>query len=415
METHPQSLTPPLKHCLQSDRSLPIAGLPTPETFKTILHSQDFANSRYEDRPFSRATFDRMFKTPQRSGNCHSPVAETRSDPLPNEGLFSVSTRPGILVRRDLDTFHPQAILTYQDRIVAAEDLLYDILCFCHLASDHGDQCATNALVQDLHAFVSSVLVGEFVDSCPACAEKSLKKASEAAPTHDDYVFDEEEPGRRDNTPVYDSSSNPASTSTSSDPLFSSETSKPEPLMTIRVDGNEEDDSMKYHRLKRTLRNPLTEVELPLMPTRSDPGFRPSSSPSLGAIERVTSLPMSREVSLYQGIPNGWQYHFPDYESALNKFVKQKDGPLASPSPIEGLPSKMKGLPRVPSIAPLRGDKIQNTLGNGSELFDRRLSASGHKDVMKETPRNDLMNLALAQIDEFSVSHEICKENDIQV
>ncbi|THU88777.1 hypothetical protein K435DRAFT_781901 [Dendrothele bispora CBS 962.96] len=35
------------------------------------------------------------------------------------------------------------------------------------------------------------------------------------------------------------------------------------------------------------------------------------------------SLPMSREVSLFQGLPNGWQY-FTDYETALSEFMERR-------------------------------------------------------------------------------------------
>ncbi|KAG7087422.1 hypothetical protein E1B28_013390 [Marasmius oreades] len=311
---------------------------------------------------------------------------------------------------------HPQSILTYQGRIVAVEDLIYDILCFCHLASEHGDQDATNALIQDNYAFVPFALVRYFVGSCPSCVEKSLKKAMDVMPAQGNRMVDEQKPGpmRADSTLVNDTPSNSASASRSSIPLLSPETSKSKVPVAITIDivdetgrEKEEEDFVRYLHLERTLRNPVTKVKLPLMATRSSPGFRPPSTSSPGAIERVTSLPMSREVSLYQGIPNGWQYHFPDYESALNEFVKQKDDSLILPS--EGVSKKRDAVPRVPSIAPLRGDKIHNTLGNGRELFDHEPPSFRKRETVQETPKDDLLSLALAQIEKFSVSFEGCK------
>ena len=57
-------------------------------------------------------------------------------------------------------------------------------------------------------------------------------------------------------------------------------------------------------------------------------------------------VPMSREVSLYKGLPNGWQYCHSDYASAYAEFMQTRDLPVQD--------SDLRNpRPRVPSIAPL--------------------------------------------------------------
>ncbi|KAK7039190.1 hypothetical protein VNI00_010095 [Paramarasmius palmivorus] len=181
---------------------------------------------------------------------------------------FTLSPRPSSLYGVDISTCYkhsPNVVLTHQNRIVAVDDLLYDILCFCHVKSNHGDVESTTALVQESYAFVPTALIAEFVNDCPTC--------------NGDLEMD----------------------SPSSD--------------------KENSDRHSYIYFDKPLPNaPMT---LPMSMTQSAPGRFQSCLD-----DGLKSLPMSREVSLYQGIPNGWQYHFPDYESALDGFVTQKD-PIA--------------------------------------------------------------------------------------
>lgn len=59
---------------------------------------------------------------------------------------------------------------------------------------------------------------------------------------------------------------------------------------------------------------------------------------------------MSREVSLYHGLPNGWQFRT-DYPTAHAEFMKRKnEGTLNPPDTELG-----KKRPRIPSVAPLIG------------------------------------------------------------
>jgi hypothetical protein len=62
-------------------------------------------------------------------------------------------------------------------------------------------------------------------------------------------------------------------------------------------------------------------------------------------------VPMAREVSLYKGLPNGWQYRHPDYASAHAEFMKAKGQSYVQ----EDDPGVRVTRPRVPSILPLWG------------------------------------------------------------
>jgi hypothetical protein len=60
-------------------------------------------------------------------------------------------------------------------------------------------------------------------------------------------------------------------------------------------------------------------------------------------------FPMMREVSLYRGLPNGWQYQNMDYESAYAELVEyQRMAPLMPYDPSLG-----RTRPRIPDIVPL--------------------------------------------------------------
>ncbi|KAF8811904.1 hypothetical protein BYT27DRAFT_7183368 [Phlegmacium glaucopus] len=62
----------------------------------------------------------------------------------------------------------------------------------------------------------------------------------------------------------------------------------------------------------------------------------------------IQSLPMSREVSLYKGLPNGWQFRHDDYASAHAEFIQTRHLPVQD--------SDLRNpRPRVPSIVPLWG------------------------------------------------------------
>ncbi|KAL0579215.1 hypothetical protein V5O48_002777 [Marasmius crinis-equi] len=406
-------LIPPLQ-CPQLEPSHSTGDLPSREELNQILDTLDLATPRPRNRLITRTEFNRLLSLMQQSSN---PESNARSNTLGDLDLskFSISPRPAFLFGKDLSscyTFNPDLLLMYQDRIVAVDDILHDILCFCHLASDHGDEEATNALIQEHYAFVPVDTVGKFVERCRSCAKRRLAKQR----VDDISIFESLERGLdlpADSTADDSPSLRPSTSSTQF--LASESSSFPSLSEENGVDQTEDEDLVRYLHFERTLRTAVSKIELPLMSARSAPGVcRPTSS-SAGSMERILSLPMSREVSLYQGIPNGWQYHFPDYESALNEFVKQQDDP-----PVESILGRreIQNVPRIPSVAPLSRDRINNTLGAG--IGDGSgLAACGpvilveKEIVQQEVLQDDLLDKPLVQNDQAGAGSEVCKENTI--
>ena len=353
-------LVPPLQCCKSENLPQGLSSIPTIEDFNHLLNSPTFATHHL----ITRSLFSELLSVIQHRG---LPNANHKAQiNLPSEldlSKFHLSPRPAALLGKNIPLCHDsqtQSLLMYEGRIVAVDDLLYDILCFCHLACGHGDQQTTNVLVQENYAFVPVDLVAQFVKACPGCPEKLI--AGKAGDVTTDSSAGQSsiqilQPIIRCHTFLTQDSD-----ITLADPS------------DVVEEGEMEDgeDFVRYLHFERTLRSAISKIELPLMSTKSAPGVERPAPSMTGSMERLMSLPMSREVSLYQGIPNGWQYHFPDYESALNEFVKQKD----EPAPETVIKKEIQNVPRIPSVAPLSRDRIKNTIGNGtgdgSELFERR-------------------------------------------
>ncbi|KAJ3811572.1 hypothetical protein F5876DRAFT_75708 [Lentinula aff. lateritia] len=206
-------------------------------------------------------------------------------------------------------------ILLWKGRVVVPQDQVYDVLQYCHRKSDHGDFSGTLALVRKYYTFVPSILVRGFVDACPTCtANRALNVFSYAAPDINNAISFS---NSFDLLAVSSSQDNELSTLPTSSPFIFS--------------GLDFEDS--------------DPMELPMPP----PLFSRLSTGSRGSHDGLPqSLPMSREVSLFQGIPNGWQY-FTDYDVAHKDFVEHKDEVISQ----QLKPPVHQKRPRIPSIAPL--------------------------------------------------------------
>ncbi|ESK84687.1 hypothetical protein Moror_649 [Moniliophthora roreri MCA 2997] len=322
------TLIPPLQH-VQSNRVSP-NGVACFSHYKK-LENQYLASNTLEETVMPRNKFAKIWKIVDGSRSASQVDAQLRS----YAREFSFSPRPSSLYGVDISSCYkhsPKDVLMHQNRIVTVDDLLYDILCFCHAKSDHGDVEATTALVQEHYTFVPSGLIADFVNACPTCNEEMDSPSSDEGSS----------------------------------------------------------DLSNYITFEKTFQN--APISLPLMmTTQSAPGrFQSLSNDGL------KSLPMSREVSLYQGIPNGWQYYFPNYKSALNNFVKEKDsGAMVRQMTLPPPTSERLDVPRVPSIAPLRSGDIEN-VRRGSEPTDSVSS-------LQRQPEDSLMSQAFAQIDAFSL------------
>ncbi|KAJ3727630.1 hypothetical protein F5878DRAFT_386844 [Lentinula raphanica] len=197
-------------------------------------------------------------------------------------------------------------VLLWKDRVVVPQNLLYDAIHYCHTQSGHGDFSRTMALVKRYYTFVPACSVHRFVDACPTCT------------------------AGRDNAITSATSDDPAqnsrkvlSLSNSFDLLAFSES---------RNDGLSTFPSMENMIVSPPLFSRLSNAS----------GGSESSQNS-----QLQSHPMSREVSLFQGLPNGWQY-YTDFEHAHQDFMRYKDEIMAQ-QPRVG----HKRRPRIPSVAPL--------------------------------------------------------------
>ncbi|KAJ3982443.1 hypothetical protein F5890DRAFT_1607346 [Lentinula detonsa] len=225
-------------------------------------------------------------------------------------------------------------VLIWKGRVVVPQNLLYDAVQYSHRASNHGDSLRTLAVVRKYYAFVPSLLVQGFVDACPTCAARRGTK---------EYAFNN----------ITDSTSdtgNAISFSNSFDLLAISDSQNDE-LSTLSTSSP---FIFSGHTLEGT--ESIDAENLPAPP----PLFSRLSTASGGLHDGLPqSLPMSREVSLFKGIPNGWQY-FTNYDVAHQDFVDQKAKVMSQ----QLKPLVHQKRPRIPSIAPLSSTNF-NAVGTG--------------------------------------------------
>jgi len=321
----------------------------------------------------------------------------------------------------------PPSVLLHQGSIVAVQEHIYDILCFSHAAADHGGRDKTCTAVREHYTWVPKELVSKFVKACPTCIAKKQRKLSKSKETKKkaviirrktfpalrEYLSDlvnhvglNSGHDRDDTTPVLytldgtsvsmsalshdaDSKSNvselsggpvsdgdsPSSSTTSSTntldqhPIPSGSTTVPFELIDATPVLARETNQSAPARLIESHASRQT------VPVSIDNGLNRQanlSAPARPVTDRhpcggLKSLPMSREVSLFQGLPNGWQFHHSDYAAAREDFVvnKREDSVGGNKSaPSSQLSARScgggggggcggAGRPRVPSVAPM--------------------------------------------------------------
>lgn len=233
-----------------------------------------------------------------------------------------------------------QPVLLHHDIPVAIQEQLYELLCYCHALCGHGGRDKTRAVVYKYYSWVPKALISKFIKVCPTCI---LKKKGE----------------------LYNAEKLEGQTVIQS----SSQLALQDMLRTLSaLDEDELASAPRYLLPTGSTVNVFLDNSGPeTIPSSSavKPTFKLSAVQDLAASllplasrERSSlagssqSHAMSREVSLYKGLPNGWQY-FSDYPEAYTKFIKDKENlqPLES-GPLGEYKSREKR-PRVPSIAPM--------------------------------------------------------------
>ncbi|KAG6850391.1 hypothetical protein H0H93_013946 [Arthromyces matolae] len=193
----------------------------------------------------------------------------------------------------------PQTVILHEKNVVAVQEQLYDILCYGHAVTDHGGRDRTCSSIRQHYTWIPKELVAQFIKACPTCIARKCgikKKDSNATKSLREYLR-----------------------SLESKPLFTSSPKSPK-------------------------RMPLTPAN---SSTQLDRLGNNSAPPQLPTLE---SAPMSREVSLYQGLPNGWQFQHDDITDAQNAFISELN---KKPPHIPKAGGRSNRRPRVPSIAPV--------------------------------------------------------------
>lgn len=226
--------------------------------------------------------------------------------------MFTLSNAHGFAI-----TGTPQEVLLHDGLLVAVQEQIYDLLCYCHASTNHGGRDKTCALIRKYYTWVPKDLVASFVKACPTCLNKkkgaSLSKEKKLAPTEGKYSSTVKTENQETRLPQLH------------DPFQSTVLAAPRPL-TISP--------------RHSLLSLLQEREESKAPAGS------SIIPPC-----AHSRPMVREFTLYKGLPNGWQTRHKDYVSAHAEFMELKNNPQAEDPSLSPDPRRK----RIPSIAPLWG------------------------------------------------------------
>ncbi|KIK09430.1 hypothetical protein K443DRAFT_385827 [Laccaria amethystina LaAM-08-1] len=260
----------------------------------------------------SQSIFDRIWDVLHNSNS----RAETPQFRFWARKMFTLSNAHGFAITDTASS--PQEVLLHDGLLVAVQEQIYDLLCYCHASSNHGGRDKTCALIRKYYTWVPKDLVASFVKACPTCLNKkkggSLSKEKKLATTEGKYssiVKAEDEETRLPQL---------------HDPFQSTVLAAPRP-MTI---------GPRY-----SLLSPLQEREESKTPAGSSSIISPCTH----------SHPMVREFTLYKGLPSGWQTRHKDYASAHAEFMEWKNNPQAEDPSLPLDPHKR----RIPSIAPLWG------------------------------------------------------------
>lgn len=221
-------------------------------------------------------------------------------------------------------------VLVHEGLLVTVKEKIYSLLCYFHGKSAHAGRDKTCAFIRQVYTWIPKDLVALFVKMCPTCKSKRqglhlnhfmINFASSAPPSptlpmvHDSGTSSEPpSPALND---IAHSDGKPCFTNVGAHPL----------------EMNSERRSIAIHQQMSAVL-PMTTQAMPqqLVPT------------CLG----LHGFPMSREVSLYQGLPNGWQFHS-DYATAHVTCIEMKKLQLSHP----GRHHPFTRRPRIPSVAPM--------------------------------------------------------------
>lgn len=285
-----------------------------------------------------------------------------------------------------------KSVILHDGRPVAIVEQLYDLLCYCHARADHAGRDRTAKIVRKHYSWVPKELIAQFVKSCPTCTAsrncggelaprkrgtKSAKKSVKGSPARDmDESYDDDDDycddsrDSRDSTDlssasVYQDTTGPndhgfepfpqSRSSISISDLINSENFMlpPEKIpaakdMNWPPTNGPMDNSLRPSLAPRT----NSALSFETTATTGSPAPAVNNSP-----RKFQSHGMSREVSMLNGIPNGWGYFFDHPEAAP-----------AHPYVANLSEAEAAKRPRIPSVALKRRPGLVDTDGNSENL-----------------------------------------------
>ena len=312
-----------------------LSGFPTYAQYKQVENAyiQSLTPRRQPKALISQSMFDRIWdvlRYPERQG-------ETAQFRFWARKMFTLSkihrNTLGVVVSDDEP---PQEVLLHDNLLVAVQEQIYDILCYCHGLTGHGGRDKTCSLIRKHYTWVPKDLVSSFVKACPTCIMKkcgSLDSSVVAQSNgYDCKIEDMNVPALLEfHQNIY----------SQDQAIAASSSAMPEIVWPPRRDSGSaavgrillEDDPLEAAYREAILRARDVKARAGMSVTTQ---------------RGLQGVPMSREVSLYKGLPNGWQYRHSDYASAHAEFMQTRDLLVQDSDP-------RNPRPRIPSIAPLWG------------------------------------------------------------
>lgn len=287
----------------------------------------------------SQALFDRIWDVLHSADN----VKENAQFRFWARKMFTLSNSHALAL--DVDGSQPmeQEVLLHDGLLVAVREQIYDLLCFCHGSTNHGGRDKTCALIRKHYTWVPKDLVAQFVKACPTCI---LKKCGHTEPGIISPSL-----GTSANSPTI-----PTTQPTTRDVTKQEPTSPT--LASFRDYFNDVEGSDGPPHDPFPISLPSTPLHAPHSQFVFNSDHVDSSTPIdqlrrynqlSSAPSTLSGFPMTREISLFGGLPDGWQYQNVSYQNAHAECVEYQR--LASILPYD--PSLGRTRPRMPEIAPL--------------------------------------------------------------
>ncbi|KAG6896063.1 hypothetical protein C0992_010596 [Termitomyces sp. T32_za158] len=302
-------------------------GFPTYEQYMEIeaAYLKTLSSSRREKALISQALFDRIWAVLHSYDIAdESPQFRFWARKKFTLGKLKKSTDSGdenFEVTPEPET-KPQIVLLHDQNLVAVQEQIYDILCYGHGISNHAGRDKTCSSIREHYTWIPKELVAQFIKACPTCiARKCGMKTGD---------------------------SNAAKTLRQC-------------LRNLgALDEPSEEDSEKprgsIFSLSPKKKRSTTHVK------SSQPLNRLGNNTAPPRVNTPQSVSMSREVSLYQGLPNGWQFRYDNIAEAQEEFISNQKAADLSGS------NRLNGRPRVPSIAPMIRAFSEPLLSNNASL-----------------------------------------------